>query len=63
MTEQQKIDQLNEQAEDREGLVVPESKEQEGRRGCTDPLAANFDPLATIDNGQCYYLASSQSSG
>ena len=23
--------------------------------GCTDPLATNFDPLATINDGTCYY--------
>lgn len=23
--------------------------------GCTDPAAKNYDPLATIDNGECYY--------
>lgn len=23
--------------------------------GCTDPNAANFDPLATIDDGSCFY--------
>jgi hypothetical protein len=25
------------------------------RGGCTDPEAVNYDPLATIDNGTCYY--------
>ena len=25
------------------------------RGGCTDPEAVNYDPLATIDNGSCYY--------
>jgi len=27
--------------------------------GCTDPLALNFDPLATVDDGSCQYLAPS----
>ena len=25
--------------------------------GCTDPLATNYDPLATVDDGSCTYLA------
>jgi hypothetical protein len=24
--------------------------------GCTDPLATNYNPLATIDDGSCTYL-------
>ncbi|MFL2567268.1 MAG: hypothetical protein ACJ0QK_00570, partial [Flavobacteriales bacterium] len=26
-----------------------------GTPGCTDPLASNYDPLATIDDGSCLY--------
>ena len=26
-----------------------------GILGCTDPLASNYDPLATIDDGSCGY--------
>ena len=25
--------------------------------GCTDSIALNFNPLATIDNGLCYYCS------
>lgn len=25
--------------------------------GCTDPLASNYDPTATVDNGACVYVA------
>ena len=25
-------------------------------QGCTDPLACNYDPLATVDDGSCLYL-------
>ncbi len=25
--------------------------------GCTDPLASNYNPAATIDDGSCLYLA------
>lgn len=27
----------------------------EGASGCTDPLACNFDPLAIIDDGSCFF--------
>ncbi len=55
MTTEEKIRQLNEIAPDREGLTVPDATVE--KAGCTDHLATNFDPEATIDNGTCTYLA------
>ena len=57
MTDQQKIDTLNTNAQWREGIKVYGTESEEGRRGCTDPLASNYDPVATVDDGQCVYLA------
>ena len=27
-----------------------------GIPGCTNPLATNYDPLATVDDGSCVYV-------
>ena len=29
---------------------------QSCKKGCTDPIAANYDPDAKKDNGSCYYV-------
>ena len=34
---------------------------QLGINGCTDPLATNYDPLATVDDGSCTYTVSCSS--
>ena len=34
---------------------------QLGINGCTDPLATNYDPLATVDDGSCTYTSSCSS--
>ncbi|MDZ4824535.1 MAG: hypothetical protein SH856_13840, partial [Flavobacteriales bacterium] len=39
------------------GLVFPEPAACAGVPGCTNPVACNFDPLATIDDGSCLYPA------
>jgi len=38
-----------------EGLVWPEPAACLAVPGCTDVLACNFNPLATVDNGTCTY--------
>ena len=37
--------------------------EDKNRVGCTDPNSCNYNPLATIDDGSCEYLASNEISG
>jgi len=59
MTEKEKIDKLNENATLRYGIKVFETDVSNEVWGCTDPLAANYCNTCTIDDGTCYYLASS----
>lgn len=37
------------------GVYTDDCEFQYELYGCTDPIALNFNPLATIDDGSCYY--------
>lgn len=37
------------------GNLPPNNGCDEAAVGCTDPAATNYDPLATIDDGSCFY--------